>query len=791
MNPSVSNTVFGVLALYARTLGNPVAEEELLAGLPVGPGQERPDFVSATGSADSVARAAARAGLKTQLSQRRLDDLTPLVLPAILVMKDQSACLLVGFAEEGRKVELLLPESGDVVRTMDRGELEAGYSGFLFMVGRVYDPTRQEGARSLLRRGHWFWDAIWLSAPIYRDILLASLVVNVFAIASPMFTMNVYDRVVPNFAVDTLWVLATGVIVVMVIDCVLRFLRTNFIEVAAKRSDVLISSRLFERVMDLRMEEAPQNIGAFANNLREFDTIRNFLTSSVILFLVDLPFTGLFLGVIYYVGGNVVIVPMVMMALLLVYTLCIRAPLHRSVLAAYQDSARKNSVLVEAIGGLRDIKLLNASGRFQWIWENVVGSLASKGIRSRFLQSSISTVTGLLVQLNSVLIVTYGVYLIQDQQMTMGGLIATVILASRTIAPMGQVVALISQWEQTKVAYASLKKLMAMEVERPEGKEFLRKERFEGEIEFRGVSFTYPNMEKPTLHEVSFRIEPGERVGLIGRTGSGKSTVHKLLLGLYRAQGGTVLLDGLDIQEINPVTLREHLCCLPQDSSLFSGTLRDNITLGHSRATDEDLLAAARVGGIDRLVEASPFGFDTPIAERGANLSGGQRQGVAIARAFVRDAPMIFLDEPTSFMDGTTELMVRKGLEERFQGRTVLLSTHKNALLALVDRIIVLDAGQVAFDGTTQQFVEVFSKKGAPPRKPGEGEGAPASGPDVPEPGPGGGPGSAPEAGAPVPVVMERGALSGLPKVGDTGKGYRITDVKISPGGKAKQEGSA
>ena len=711
MTQQPRNTVFGALALYSKLYASPITEEELTAGLPMAKGEPDPRMLSAQNQPDNVIRAAARAGLKASLFERRLDELSELVLPAIIIMKDESACLFDGF--EGDKAKVMLPEADGAVHEIDKEKLESGYSGFLFLVGKVFTDKSQDSAISQTR-GHWFWHTLWISFPIYRDILMASFAVNVFALASPMFTMNVYDRVVPNFAVDTLWVLATGVIVIMVLDGILRFLRTNFIEIAAKKSDIIISSRLFERVLDLRMEQAPRNIGGFANNLREFDSIRNFLTSSVMLFLVDLPFTALFLLVINYIGGNLVVVPIAMMSILLIYTLLIKNPLYQSTIASFQDSAKKNAILVEAIAGLRDIKLLNAAGRFQWTWENIVGSLANKGIKARFLSSSISTITALLVQLNNVLIVAYGVYLIHDGLLSMGGLIAAVILASRTIAPMGQVVALISQYEQTKVAYQSLQKLMKLEVERPDGKEFIRKQSVEGTIEFKNVSFNYPGEEKPAVDGISFKLKTGERIGLIGRTGSGKSTLHKLLLGLFRPQNGRILIDDLDIQEMNPVFLRKNFSCLPQDFSLFSGTIRENITLKNPQASDEELLEAVKLGGLEDFIKSSPKGFDTLVAERGANLSGGQRQGVAVARAFITESPIILLDEPTSFMDGTTEQQVKQNLVQRFADKTVIISTHKNALLELVDRIIIVDNGKIAFDGSKEEFLKTFSQKVSP-----------------------------------------------------------------------------
>lgn len=712
MTSPETNSLFGTLALYTRLYHRPLSKEELTHGLPTAPGASSPAPFTAQFLNDNFEKAAARAGLRSKLVQKKLGAISPLTLPAILLLHDGSACILDEVAKDGKSFRVMLEEAGDAPRWIDSGKLADQYSGHAYLLAEVYRPAEREQALLARDKGHWLWSALRLSFPLYRDIVLASAVVNLFVILTPMFTMNVYDRVVPNNAIDTLWVLAIGILVVMVLDSVLRLMRTHFIEVAAKKSDIVISSRIFEKLMDLRMDEAPRNIGAFSNSLREFDTIRNFLTSTVVLVLVDLPFTVFFLIATWLLAGKLVFIPLSLIGVLLLYSALIKYPLKNAVASAYEDTARKNSLLVESIGGLADIKQMNAAGLFQWRWENLVGEVARKGIRARLLSMSNSTLTQFLVQVDSVLVIVYGVHLIQAQELTLGGLIAASILASRSITPMGQLVALMSNYEQAHEAYKSLGEIMRKPSEKPAGVEFLQKDSLEGEIEFRELSFTYPGSERVALRDVSFKIRKGEKVGILGKTGSGKSTVHKLLMGFYRPQKGLLLLDGLDITQLSPVLVRDSTACVPQEFTLFGGTLKDNIRLGSPTAPDDAVLEAVKTGGLQAYVEAHPRGLEAPVDQRGGNLSGGQRQGVIIARAFLEDHPIVLLDEPTSAMDGGTELIVMEALRKKVVGRTMIMTTHKNNFLDILDRVIVLDGGRVVFDGTRDDFVKKYLSPG-------------------------------------------------------------------------------
>ncbi|PIE03809.1 MAG: type I secretion system permease/ATPase [Acidobacteria bacterium] len=642
-------------------------------------------------------------GLSAKFVKKPLRQIHELTLPVLLILNDGNGCLVTELDENKAKGIF----SEDLSYSLSREELEKNYSGYCFFLGKA-PQERTESWQKVRDKNGWFIKAIKVSLPIYRDILLASLAINLFVLAVPMFTMNVYDRVVPNFATETLWVLASAVILIICFDALLKFLRVNFIELATKKSDILISSLLFEKVMDLRMEASPRNVGGFATNIREFDSIKNFMSSSVILFVIDLPFALLFLAMIFYVGGPLVLLPITCMLVLLSYVLLIKKPLFASIAATFEGGVQKNALLIESIAGLKTIKLFNAGGRFRSRWENLVSTLAGYGIKTRFLSSSITTVMGMLIQLNSVFIVIYGVYLIHDGELSMGGLIAVMILSSRAISPVGQVASLLSSYDQTKVAYSSLKNIMALPAELEQQQNFLRPETLRGDICFKDVSLSYPEAEQPSVTRVSFHIRPGEKVALLGANGSGKTTLHRLMLGFYAPQEGSILIDNLEISAISPILLRQHIACVPQDITLFAGTLRDNLTLKNVQIPDQDLLAAIQLAGLETLIAGCPQGLGMPISEAGSNLSGGQRQAVAIARAFTGKPSIALLDEPSNFMDGKSEQAFVERLRPIIQDMTLIVSSHRNSLLSLVDRIIVVDQGKIVFDGSKQNFMTTF-----------------------------------------------------------------------------------
>lgn len=699
------------LVIFTKLHNNPYSADALTVGLPVQDGEEI-ELFSLNGSKSLFSRAAARAGFASTLVRRQIEEISPLVLPCILMLRGKRACILQAISADKKSVTIITPEVSGGSSIVDVDTLKDEYLGYAYYLKREFVPEETSSSH-LIDTGneHWFWGTLKRSRKIYFDVILASFIISLFVLASPLFTMNVYDRVVPNNAVETLWVLALGVSIVYVIDLFLKFIRSYFLEVAGKKSDIIMSSLIFERVMDMKFNNRPKSVGSFANNMKEFDTIKNFFSSASIVAIVDLPFAIIFLIVVYFIGSYLVLVPITIIAIILLYTFSIKNQLQNAIKSTFEASAAKSGILIESLNALETIKALGASGHVQWNWEEATGEIANRSIKSKMITTSITTITAFLVQLNTIAIILLGVYMIKDTMLTMGGLIATVMLSSRAIAPMGQVASLVANFEQTKAAYESVNKIMNMPVERPEGKKFVRRNSFEGKIEFKNVSFTYPDTSKGSLDRINFIINAGEKVGLIGRNGSGKTTIQKLILGLYAPTEGAVLIDGIDINQIDPADLRRNIGYVPQDILLFKGTVRENIVQKAPYADDMQIIKAAKISGVDDYINSHPLGFDMPVLERGDGISGGQRQSIALARAFLLDSPIVLLDEPTNSLDNTVESKLKSNLKISCAGKTMLLVTHKTSLLELVDRLIVVDNGKILIDGPRDEVLAKLSGK--------------------------------------------------------------------------------
>ena len=652
-------------------------------------------------------RAAQRAGLSTKLQRLRADRIDTATLPAILVLRSSGACVLLGWTEDG-DARVLLPETGQGAVVMPRKDLARRHGGVVLFVRPHFrfDERTPEVRRT--RSGHWFWSAIASQRGVYRDVLWAALLINLFALAFPIFTMNVYDRVVPNHAVETLWVLALGLLLVLLADLYMRSLRSHFVDEASARIDVQLSSSLMERVLGMRLEHRPQSVGSFAANLRGFETVRDFIASSTVTAMIDLPFALIFIAVMAWISPWMVLPVVAAFVLILVIGFILQHRLHELSESTYQASAQRNATLVEALTGIETIKTQAAEGVIQARWERVNLFLARTNVRMRALSSHASYGTQWLSQIVSLSVILIGVHLISQRELTMGALIACTTLASRALAPAGQIVGLLMQYQGARTALESLDRIMAQPVEREPGAAFLHRREIRGDIELRDVRFAYPGRDDPVLDGISLKIARGEKVALIGRVGSGKTTIQKLMLGLYQPTSGAVLLDGIDLRQLDPADVRRNLGYVSQDVTLFYGSLRENITMGLPYADENAVLAAAETACLLDFVNRHPKGFDMPVGERGELLSGGQRQSVGLARAVLHNAPLLLLDEPTSAMDFSTEAQVTKRVTEFAQGRTVVLVTHRTSMLALVDRVVVVDQGRIVADGPRDRILEAL-----------------------------------------------------------------------------------
>ncbi len=710
---AISMPLLDVLVMLAGHYGRRTSRASLTAGLPIPPSGLTPDL---------FIRAAARADMTAQIAARPLSAIavSP-TLPCVLVLKNGQSCILwsVSFPKgrgprKGRKGIVLAPETTFSVQFPETPDehtdlafdqlytLYAGYAFFVRPSARIDDRAGPSVIQST--RG-WFWDSILEHKRIYKEVAVAAILINLFALASPLFTMNVYDRVVPNTAFETLWVLAGGMILVLVFDLIIKTLRAQFLDYAGKKADIKISALLHEQMLGLKLASRPASAGVLASNMREFETIRDFFTSASLAAAVDLPFIFLFIIVTAVIAGPLALVPLVAVPLVLIVSWALQTPMQRIIKESMMENALKNAQLFETIAGLETIKTQASEGHVQRKWEELTERSAKTAAKSKRVSTFALNFSAFVQQIVGVLVVIVGVYLISIGYMTMGGLIASVMLTSRALMPLSQISSLMIRYRQTKEALKQLDDLMSRPVERPASKHFISIPRITGHIEFKDVLFSYPGQSLPTLNNVSFDMNPGEKIAIIGAVGSGKTTIQRLLLNMYEPSSGSVQLDGSDVRQIDPGDLRRNIGCVQQTPHLFYGSVRDNITMGHETAPDSAVLRAAEMAGVMDFLRDSQLGLDTQVGERGEALSGGQRQAVAIARALLYDPPVMILDEPTASMDPASESRLREHLEKVCADKTILLITHKGAMLPLVEKVMLLERGRILAFGPRDDII--------------------------------------------------------------------------------------
>ena len=681
--------------------GESVNRESLVSGLPLEQAHLTPYLFG---------RAAARAGLVSKVLSKPLSHVHERALPAVLLMDGDDACVLMGWSADKRHAHVIFPELSDTVEDIPVAQLNDSYTGLVIYARPKFRFDSRTSHISEASKGHWFWSAMGENLGLYRDVLLAAFFINLFALALPLFAMNVYDRVVPNHAIETLWMLAIGIGVVLVADLALRTMRGYFLDLAGKRVDILLSVRIMEQVLGLKMEQRPQSVGAFAANLRSYESVRDFTTSASLTALIDLPFTLIFILVIGWIATGMVVPLLVGIAVVVLYALTTQRKMRKLTESMYQASSMRNSVLIESLIGLDTLKSMCAEGIMQRRWEKAAAFLDRVGVQLRLLASTNLNVALWAQQLVSVSIIVMGVYLIAEGELSLGGLIAATMLSNRAMAPISQVAGLLTQYHNARTALTALNEVMDKPVERPAGKRFSSRASLKGEVTFRHVSFTYPGSEISTLNDVSFSLQPGEHVAVLGRVGSGKTTLNRLLMGLYQPAEGAVLVDGMDLRQLDPAELRHQIGYVPQDATLFYGTLKENLVLANTQVSQGALDRAVKLADLSDFINRHPQGFDMNVGERGEFLSGGQRKAVTLARAVIHNPPLLLLDEATGSMDHTSEAAILSHLEQFAKGKTMLLTTHRTSMLQLVDRIIVLDGGQVVADGPRDNVMDALRK---------------------------------------------------------------------------------
>ncbi len=709
---AIKDPLLECLMLIAGHYGRRTSTTALSAGLPIPRRGITPSL---------FVRAAERADLNARMAAKTLGAIAIMPnLPCVLVLEGGQACIVHevnipdgDLSPEGRRTRISpettfrvqFPEAPEQMIDMRAIELSKLYTGNAFFVRPVARMDDRAGPAEIDEKRDWFWSALRENKSIYVEVMMAAVVINIFAAIAPLFVMNVYDRVVPNNAMATLWVLTAGITLSYVFDLILKNLRGFFLEVAGRRADVKISARIFEHVMGMKMAERPASAGVLTANMREFDGLRDFFTSATMVTLIDLPFALIFVALIAVLGGPVVFAVIAAIPIVIGISLWKQRHMQAVIRTSMAESALKNALLFETVTGLETVKVQAAEGHLQRQWEELNERASRTSVKIRKLSSSVLYWAMFIQSLAGVGIILIGVWQISLGNMTMGALVASYMLSSRALAPLSQIAGLLTRMQQSRESLTQLDNLMSKKVERPKGKHFISMSTVRGKIEFRDVVFHYPNQTVAAVNHLNLTINPGEKVGIIGAVGSGKTTLQRLLGNLYEPTSGAILLDGTDVRQIDPGDLRRAVGVVQQKPQLFYGSVRQNITMGHETVSEKAVLRSAELAGVMDFLRDTQAGLDTQVGERGEALSGGQQQAVAVARALLYDPAIMLLDEPTSNMDPASELRLLKRLEVLGKNRTVILITHKGTMLRLVDKIMLMDRGRALAYGDREDIL--------------------------------------------------------------------------------------
>ncbi|MEE9101516.1 MULTISPECIES: type I secretion system permease/ATPase [Pseudomonas] len=656
-----------------------------------------------------VVRMLEQAGIGAGWVKRRPAELSSYLFPLMLLFRNGEARILV--ARRGEQFELIVPEAGGSTITLSAETLQEHYLGYALLVR----PKPAADARTEIPRGegkgHWLFSTLWNYRRYYYSSALATVLINILALASTFFIMNVYDRVVPNQAYVTLWSLAAGVVLAIGFEFTSRQVRAYLIDTAGKKADLILGTKLFRQLLEARLEYKPPSAGSFANQFREFESVRDFITSASLATLADLPFCLLFVFVLFVIGGPLALVPLGSMIVLLGVCAYLQLPLSRFMKENLREASQKHGLLIEAIEGVETLKAAHAEGSMLRRWEDFSAQLAASTIKSKSLSNMAANAVSLITQMTTVILVLWGVYRIGDGDMTLGVLVGMVLLSGRALAPLASAVGLAVRYQQAKTALNSLNQLMEIPTVRDNNRRYLEAPK-NATLSLRKLKFSYPAppmQPRPTvLNNIDLSIRHGERVAIVGNIGSGKSTLLRVMARLYQPVEGQLLINGIDAEQIDPADWNSTVGFVGQDARLFFGSLRDNLLIGNPSASSEEILHVVRLTGLDAVVASHPLGFDRPVGEMGQALSGGQRQLVALARALLLRPQVLLLDEPTSGMDMQTERLFLQRLEAATQGCTVVVVTHRFSVLVQVDRLIVMNAGQIVADGPKDEVLRAL-----------------------------------------------------------------------------------
>jgi ATP-binding cassette subfamily C protein LapB len=693
--------VLDCIAYLAREADRPSSAILICAGLALTPDGALPFH--------QIEPALEQIGMRGEAISRRLRAWPATKCPAVLELLDDRAVVLLEV--KGRDGLVYAPGMG-APAWVALEQLEAVYANQAVVVES--DPTQEREAErpwDKARRTHWFWSEVWKVRREFWPVILAALVVNMLALALPLFTMNVYDRVIPNKAIATLWVLALGVLMAFAFDFTLRIARAKVIDDIGRKLDSKLAQKLFEKVMNLPMTDRQGSTGAFAKRVSEFEMVRDFFASTTVVLMVDVVFLFLFLGLITALAGWLVLIPIAAITLMFIAGFTLQKSMARAATEAQADSSLQHSILVESISGAETLKAARAEGQMLGRWKRYAEMSARTHERMRHLTAVAVNLASVCQQVISVGLLVGGFYRFNEGEMSMGAIIAIVMLASRSLQPVGQLAFLMTRQRQAFATLDSLQRMMDVTDERQTGLRSVVPEIRSGALRLIDVSFRYPGASRNSISNLHIDIKPGERIGIIGRVASGKSTFGRVLCGLYPPTEGEMLIDGLDSRQYHPHQLREQFRFVAQDADVFSGSVRDNLKLGSARADDTQLVDAVVRSGADIFLSRDAAGFDLDVGERGGRLSGGQRALLILARALVTPSKLLFLDEPTGSMDTQTELYFIEHLKGALaKDQTLIVATHRHNMLSILDRLIVIDAGRILADGPRDEVLKQMTK---------------------------------------------------------------------------------
>ena len=655
-------------------------------------------------------RSAKRIGLIAKPIKRKIEELDNNSLPAVALFNTNKACVVLNVDISKNQITVIIPDVSLGEITISLNDFKKEYSENLLIIKPAYNfENRVQKDIVLEESKKWFWGTMKKNLKIYYLVILAAILINLFVLAVPLFTMNVYDRVLPNKAEDTLWVLVTGIAIVLFFDFILKLLRAHFIEQAGKRADIRMSSKIFDQLLNIKLNSKPASTGMFVSRLQSFESVREFFTSATITAFVDLPFVILFVLIIFYIGGPLGYVSLVTIFIAIAFSWIMQRPIKDTILKSAKEDQIKQTVLTEAVTGLEIIKSVRAQNRMKTHWEKSISQTSYYGNKSHYLSQIVNYFVGFASQFSSIAIVAVGVLLANEGEITMGAIIAAMILNGRVISPVSQIVGMIIRLDRTMISLNNIDEIMNMPVERSAQQNYLSRPDLDGDIVFKNVDFSYKDQNFKVLKDINITIKKGEKVGIIGKIGSGKSTIAKLLMNLYEPTQGSVLVDNTELRQIDPVDLRRSIGYVPQEPFLFMGSIKDNITIGDQFATDEEILRASKVAGVHEFLGKHQAGYDLQVGERGEGLSGGERQSVTLARALVSNPNILIFDEPTNSMDDLSEEAFKNKMANIVKDKTVIVITHRPSILSIVDRLIVIDDGKIIADGPKSKIVNSFA----------------------------------------------------------------------------------